>query len=46
MEEERRLFYVAMTRAIEELNIYTWQPAMSKFLDEIEDFTTKIRLNY
>ena len=45
-EEERRLFYVAMTRAMEDLYIYTWETAMSKFLDEIADYTTEERLNY
>ena len=41
LEQERRLFYVAMTRAIEELNIYTWQSAMSDFLKEIDEYTTE-----
>jgi DNA helicase-4 len=45
-EEERRLFYVAMSRAKEDLNIYTWEPAMSEFLEEIKDYTTEERLNY
>jgi DNA helicase-4 len=46
MEEERRLFYVAITRAMEDLYIYTWEPAMSKFLEEIADYTDEERLNY
>ena len=45
LEQERRLFYVAMTRAIEDLNIYTWQPAKSDFLKEIKEYTTEKRLN-
>jgi len=45
-EEERRLFYVAMTRAIEDLYIYTWEPAMSEFLDEITDYTIEEKLHY
>jgi DNA helicase-4 len=45
-EEERRLFYVAMTRAKEDLYIYTWEPAVSKFVEEIEDFTVEERLSY
>jgi len=45
-EEERRLFYVAMTRAMEDLLIYTWEPAMSEFLEEITDYTIKERLSY
>jgi DNA helicase-4 len=45
-EEERRLFYVAMTRAIEDLYIYTWEPAMSEFLDEIIDYTIEEKLHY
>ena len=34
-EEERRLFYVAITRAKEEAIIYTQEGRESKFLDEI-----------
>jgi len=45
-EEERRLFYVAMTRAMEDLYIYTWEPAMSEFLEEIVDYTMEERLDY
>ncbi len=45
-EEERRLFYVAMTRAMEDLYIYTWEPAMSEFLEEIVDYTIEERLDY
>lgn len=45
-EEERRLFYVAMTRAREDLIIYTWEPSKSEFLGEIENYTKEERLNY
>jgi DNA helicase-4 len=45
-EEERRLFYVAMTRAKEDLIIYTWEPSKSEFLREIENYTHEERLNY
>ena len=45
-EEERRLFYVAMTRAKEDLIIYTWEPSKSEFLNEIEDYTQEERLSY
>jgi len=45
-EEERRLFYVAMTRAMENLYIYTWEPAKSEFLREIADYTIEERLSY
>jgi len=45
-EEERRLFYVAMTRAMEDLYIYTWEPAKSEFLEEIEEHTQEERLSY
>lgn len=45
-EEERRLFYVAMTRAMEDLYIYTWEPAMSEFLEEIIEYTIEERLRY
>ena len=46
LEEEHRLFYVAMTRAKEDLYIYTWEPAMSDFLSEIKEHTKEIRLSY
>lgn len=39
LEEERRLFYVAITRAKEDLHIYTWEPRTSAFLDEVKDYT-------
>ena len=45
-EEERRLFYVAMTRAMEDLYIYTWKPAKSEFLEEIEEHIDEVRLSY
>ncbi len=45
-EEERRLFYVAMTRAQEDLYIYTWEPSKSEFLEEIENYTQELRLSY
>lgn len=45
-EEERRLFYVAMTRTKEDLYIYTWEPAKSEFLEEIENHIQELRLDY
>jgi DNA helicase-4 len=45
-EEERRLFYVAMTRAVEDLYIYTWEPAISEFLEEIANYTMEEKLGY
>jgi DNA helicase-4 len=45
-EEERRLFYVAMTRAREDLIIYTWEASKSEFLEEIRDYTREERLSY
>jgi DNA helicase-4 len=45
-EEERRLFYVSMTRAVEDLFIYTREPAMSEFLEEIADYTIAEKLRY
>jgi DNA helicase-4 len=45
-EEERRLFYVAMARAMEDLYIYTWEPAMSEFIEEIAGYTVEERLSY
>lgn len=44
-KEERRLFYVTMTRAKEELIIYTWHEK-SEFLNEIQKHTTEIALPY
>ena len=46
VEEERRLLYVAMTRAKEDLVIYTWEHAKSQFLEEIEEHTQEERLYY
>lgn len=45
-EEERRLFYVAVTRAKEDLTIYTWEPSKSEFLEEIKDHVDEIPLYY
>lgn len=41
IEQERRLHYVAMTRAKEELRVYTTGPAMSVFLAEALGILTK-----
>jgi DNA helicase IV len=46
VEEERRLFYVAVTRAKEDLFIYTRSNEQSKFLNEIAFHTTPLRLSY
>lgn len=45
-QEERRLFYVAMTRAMEELVIYTWEPSKSEFLEEIKEHIDEEPLYY
>lgn len=45
-QEERRLFYVAMTRAKEDLIIYTWKLERSQFLKEIEAFVEEEPLHY
>jgi DNA helicase-4 len=45
-QEERRLFYVAMTRAMEDLIIYTWEPAESEFLEEIKEHIDEEALYY
>lgn len=45
-EEERRLFYVAITRAKEDLYIYTREETRSEFLDEIKNHAQSIRLGY
>ena len=46
-EEERRLFYVAITRAEEDLFIYTRENKASEFLEEINKrYMNETRLNY
>jgi len=45
-EEERRLFYVAMTRAKENLIIYTQEQSKSDFIEEIKQHTTETPLYY
>jgi len=44
--EERRLFYVAVTRAKEDVIIYSQNCAHSKFLDEISNHITIEQLTY
>jgi DNA helicase IV len=46
IEEERRLFYVALTRAKEDLYIYTRMTNRSEFLNEISNCTQLIRMGY
>ena len=46
IEEERRLFYVALTRAKEDLYIYTRFNTKSKFLEEIANHVQPITLTY
>ena len=46
IEEERRLFYVAITRAKEDLYIYTRLSTKSRFLDEIVSHSQPITMNY
>lgn len=46
LDEERRLFYVAMTRAREDLIIYTWEPHVSSFIYEIAKYSQVERLSY
>ena len=45
-DEERRLFYVALTRAKEELIIYSQKEALSKFIGEIKPFIDIQELPY
>jgi DNA helicase-4 len=45
-QEERRLFYVTLTRAKEDLIIYTWEPAKSEFLEEIKQHCNEEPLYY
>jgi DNA helicase-4 len=46
IEEERRLFYVAITRAKEDLYIYTRLNTISQFLNEIATHSQRVTLNY
>jgi DNA helicase IV len=46
IEEERRLFYVAITRAKEDLFIYTRLNTKSRFLEEIGTHSQPITMNY
>jgi len=46
LEEERRLFYVAITRAKEDLYIYTRLNTKSQFLAEIATHSQPVTLNY
>lgn len=46
VEEERRLFYVALTRAIEKLVIITDQKAISPFLKEIQNIQKVQSINW
>lgn len=45
-QEERRLFYVAVTRAKEEVIMYSQKCSESKFITEIKDFTNRKDLSY
>jgi DNA helicase-4 len=44
-EEERRLFYVAVTRAKENVFIYSQLKKESKFIKEIESFEPFVKIN-
>jgi DNA helicase IV len=46
VEEERRLFYVAITRAKEDLYIYTRLSTKSRFIDEIVSHSQPVTMNY
>jgi DNA helicase IV len=45
-QEERRLFYVAVTRAKEEVMIYTQKYSESEFITEIKEFVKREELGY
>lgn len=45
-QEERRLFYVAVTRAKEEVMIYTQKCSESEFITEIKDFVKREELGF
>jgi DNA helicase-4 len=46
MQEERRLFYVAVTRAKEEVFIYSQKCSESAFISEIEEFIKREKLGF
>lgn len=46
VEEERRLFYVAITRAKEDLYLYTRLSTRSRFLNEIVNHSQPVTMNY
>jgi DNA helicase-4 len=43
-EEERRLFYVAVTRGKETVVLYTQESSMSKFIKEISEHVQMVKL--
>jgi len=45
-QEERRLFYVAVTRAKEEVIMYTQKNSESDFITEIKEFVKREELGY
>ena len=45
-QEERRLFYVAVTRAKEEVIMYSQKCSESEFITEIKDFIKREELGY
>lgn len=44
-EEERRLFYVAVTRGQETVVLYTQESSMSKFIEEISEHVQMVKLS-
>ncbi|MBN2436277.1 MAG: hypothetical protein JXK07_13520, partial [Spirochaetes bacterium] len=46
MKEERRLFYVAVTRAKEEVFIYSQKCSESEFISEIGEFVVREELGF
>ncbi|MFH0954897.1 MAG: 3'-5' exonuclease [Candidatus Micrarchaeota archaeon] len=45
-QEERRLFYVAATRAMDTLIFYTMDCSKSKFICEVKNHLKEIKLSY
>ena len=46
LEEERRLFYVAITRCKKELFLFTSEKLKSQFVMEIEPFASKYEVPF